>query len=297
MRPVVFDGVDLLGMQRPENAVELAGSLDAWRARHFAAVCMGEAALVLPGLRPSGGALSAAVHLARHGVRAGLVAAIEDDARGRAVLADVKDAGVDVDGVALLPPRGRILTASARRVVPLSGDEQASLSIPEGWTYELLLISGLPSALLPAAAMCRAARAAHRSGACVVVDVNARRSVWKGQDPRQIHAILREADVVHCSTDDLVSLWTDSTSLRAAMRPTATFVATDGAGEAVASGTFGEVVVAPREVLRSTVPGAGDAFTAAVCRELLRAEAHVDWERVLHRGHAAAHERIRAELG
>lgn len=297
MRPVVFDGVNLLGVQRPETAVELVGSVDAWRARHFATVCIGEAALALPGLRPCGGALEAAVHLVRRGVRTGLVAAIEDDARGRAVLADVREAGVDVDGVALVPPRSRILTASTRRVVPLSGDEQPALSIPEGWTYELLLISGLSPALLPAAALCRAARAARRTGACVVVDVNARRSQWKGQDPRQIHAILREADVVRCSTDDLVSLWTDSTSLRAAMRPTATFVATDGAGEAIASGPFGEVAVAPREVLRTSVPGAGDAFTAAICRELLDAPARVEWDRVLMRAHAAANERIRAADG
>jgi sugar/nucleoside kinase (ribokinase family) len=155
------------------------------------------------------------------------------------------------------------------------------------------LVSGLSPALVPAAALCRTARAARRAGALVVVDINARRPLWRGREPRTVQAILREADVVRCSTDDLVSLWIDPASVRAAMRESSTLVMTDGPGQAVASGPFGEIVVAPREVLPDTAVGAGDAFTAALCRGLLGAKGRFDWERALHEAHAAAHERIR----
>ncbi len=294
MRPVVFegDGVDLLSLPR---RAELVGSVEAWQARHFSVVCAGEA--IPPTTRqPRGGAVEASVHLAARGMRVGLVAALDDEARGRAMLASVKELGVDVDGVALVPPRMRLVLSDARRSVPLRPEDEPPLSLPDGWTYELLLLSGLGPGLLPASALCRAARAARRTGALVVVDLNARRALWSGRDVRQIHAILREADVVRCSTDDLLSLWTDTLSLRAAMRSSSTLVCTDGPARAVATGPFGEVVVAPQEILRESAAGAGDAFTAAMCHELLRAEARVDWERVLRAAHAAAHARIRSGL-
>lgn len=262
--------------------------------RRFAVVCMGEALLLAPSFRPSGGALEASLQLARHGLHVALCAALEDDARGRAVRAVVREAGVDVEGIELVPPRGHLVTSASRRVVPLHVEDVSPLSVPDAFSYELLLVSGLAPSLVPTAALIRAARAARRSGALVVVDVNARRSQWRGQDPRQIHALLREADVVRCSTDDLVSLWTDSSMLAAVLRPAATFVLTDGPARAHAVGPFGEVHVAPPEILRGTVPGAGDAFTAGLCHELLRSKSVIDWEHVLGAAHRAAHARILA---
>jgi len=292
------DDVELLAPHRRSEVVEVAGSVAEWRAQHFKVVCVGEALLSVggsSGFRPSGGALSAAVLLARRGLQVGLTAALEDDAHGRAVVTDLKQSGVDVGGIALVPPRSRLVASDARRVVPLRPEDEPPLSVPDGWRSELLLVSGLSPALIPAAALCRAARAARRGGAVVVVDINARRALWRGRDPRTVHAILREADVVRCSSDDLVSLWTDPTTVRAAMRESATFVLTDGPGQAVASGPFGEIAVAPREVLAGTVPGAGDAFTAALCEDLVQVHGRFDWERALHHAHAAAHARICAE--
>ncbi|MGZ5971476.1 MAG: hypothetical protein ACXWP4_27590, partial [Polyangiales bacterium] len=95
-------------------------------------------------------------------------------------------------------------------------------------------------------------------GAFVVIDVNARRHLWNGRDPRTIFGLLREADVVRCSTRDLLGLWTDAASIRAAMRPTAELIIADGFGR-------------------------GDSFTAAICADLLRVgdPSRVDWERAL----------------
>jgi sugar/nucleoside kinase (ribokinase family) len=143
------------------------------------------------------------------------------------------------------------------------------------------------------AALCKAARAARRAGTIVVVDVNARWHVWAGRDPRAIRTVLREADVVRCSAEDLAVLGLDVATVRAALRRTAVLVVSNGTRSAWATGPFGEIAQAPRgpAVFRPT--GAGDAFTAALCAELVRAgnagENRIElWERALERGHAAA---------
>lgn len=292
MRRVALDGVDLLARPplggSPVAGVEVASSVSEWRARRFAIVCLGEAESPSP-YRARGGAVEAALQLARHGLHVGLVASLDDEPSGRALLDQLRDAGIGVEGVALERPRTRILLSDARHSAPLRAEDEPPLTLPAGWSFELLLISGVAPGLIPLAAKCRAARAARRAGAPVVVDLNARRSAWRARDARQLYALLREADVVRASTDDLMSLWTDALTLRAAMRPTATFVLTDGASRASASGPFGELSLPPRALSPRSSPGAGDAFTAALCRELLSAGASVDWERAIRAGHAAAH--------
>lgn len=212
------------------------GSVDVFKATHFDVLCMGETILELGkhALRPSGGAWNASIALAHSGLRVGLCGALPDGPDAREIIRNSQ--GVDASGVALV--------ARPISIVQRAEDDVA-LEVPSGWTSRLLLISGLPSALEPLAALCRAARAARRAGALVVVDVNARRAIWNGKDPRTMHGLLREADLVRCSTKDLLSLWTDAASIESAMRARSLLVRMDGHGR-------------------------GDALTAALCHELLR---------------------------
>ncbi len=165
------------------------------------------------------------------------------------------------------------------------------------WAASVLLISGLSPALAYTAELCRAARAARRAGTIVVVDVNARRHAWAGHDPRTVRALVGEADVLRYSSADLLGLGMGGEAVLAAARRGAVVVTTDGAGPARAAGPFGEIVSVPRVVAPVKRPGAGDAFTAAICAELARAaHAGIDradmWDRALRRGHAAAEARL-----
>jgi sugar/nucleoside kinase (ribokinase family) len=164
--------------------------------------------------------------------------------------------------------------------------------MPDGWSAQVLLISGLTPVVSYAATLCKAARAARRHGTLVVVDVNARRHLWMGRDPRAITMVLREADVVRCSAEDRAVLGLDAEAIQARLRPKSIFVASSGGGDAWAVGPFGKVVSAPRKSLALRASGAGDAFTAAICAELSRAghagESHGGlWETALERGQAA----------
>jgi 2-dehydro-3-deoxygluconokinase len=289
-----------------------AGRADATRAAcvasprvsTFDVICAGEALwdLAAPGaaslrFRPGGGAVNAAVALARSGLRVGLAAALGDDAPGRALLARVAAAGVDVEGVALVPARtGLVVLEDAggtQHVVAHRAEDELPVSVPAGWAAAVLLLSGISPALAPIAGLCRAARAARRTGTVVVVDLNARWHLWAGRDPRTLHALLREADVVRCSAADLAGLGLDDAQVRAVMRQSAALVLTQGAGAARVTGPFGEIALRPPVVATTRAAGAGDAFTAAICAEIARAGDHGParpdlWTRAIQRGHAAA---------
>ena len=185
----------------------------------------------------------------------------------------------------------------ARRVLAHRVADHLPVAVPAVWSARILLVSGLSPALAPMAALCKAARAARREGALVVVDVNARREVWAPHDARVIRAILGEASVVRCSTADLAALRVvGPDTLRAGHAAGgATLVVTDGPGVAVATGPFGEVARAPAAVSPRRLPGAGDAFTAAICAELVhgeREEQAETWDRALRRGHRDARARV-----
>src|SRR5689334_10929886 len=79
------------------------------RPRGFDVICAGEAVLNMAqrdGLifRPEGGAINAALALARQGLRIGLASVLSDDTSGRAILAKVAASGVDIGGVELARP-------------------------------------------------------------------------------------------------------------------------------------------------------------------------------------------------
>lgn len=258
--------------------MNLADPVSALRARRFHVICVGEAELVVGrnGLRPGGGAVQAALALARSGLGVGLAASVAHDLN----VESLRAAGIDVDGV-LFGESSVLLNA---------GD--APIVVPDVWSSKLLLISGVSASLSRAASLCRAARAARRAGALVVVDVNARPHAWTGQDSRAIHALLREADVVRCSTADMIALWMDRGSLRSSMRDDAVLLTTDGPGAARARGMFGEVAVPATYGART--PGCGDVFTAAVVTDLARGhdprlDARAFWEATLRRAHRATY--------
>jgi sugar/nucleoside kinase (ribokinase family) len=283
---------------------------------HFDVVCAGEARWDLRAphasqqpssraahLRPGGGAVSAALALARRGLRVGLATAFGDDTLGRTLLERVAAAGVDVGGVELTPPaQGLVFVegVGASRQVLSFRETETPVAVPAAWSSQVLLLSGLSPVVSYAAALCKAARAARRAGTVVMVDVNARRHAWAGRDPRAIFMLLREADIVRSSAGDCASLGVELDALRASLRPGAVLVASNRAGDAWAAGPFGEVArPRPKEAALSAGTGAGDAFTAAVCAEIARAghagHGHVElWDRALTRAQAAAGERARA---
>ena len=196
----------------------------------FDVVCAGEALWRLAEgedalrLRPGGGAVKAAFALARQGLRVGLATVLADDVAGRELVAKLAARGIDVGGVELAQrSSGIVLTegrGGARQVVSFREEEQP-IAIPAGWTSQVLLLSGMSPVVSHGAALCKAARAARRAGTVVVVDVNASWHLWKGRDPRNIRMVLREADVVWCSAEDLFGLDLDVASLQAALRPSA----------------------------------------------------------------------------
>jgi sugar/nucleoside kinase (ribokinase family) len=271
--------------------------------RAFDVICAGDAFLNVAardgslGFRPGGGAITSALAIAAQGLRVGLVTVLPDDTRGRALLARVAANGIDVGGVQLgRPGRGLVFVRGGARQVVSLGEEDEPIDVPGGWSSQVLLLSGMSPVVSHGAALCKAARAARRAGTIVVVDVNARWDLWQGRDSRAIRMVLREADVVWCSAQDLFGLDMDLPTLRASLRKSAVLVRSDGAGHASATGPFGEVTRTRKENIPMAPLAEGDAFTAAICSELARA-GHTDegggvlWARALARGHAAVVER------
>lgn len=241
-----------------------------------------------------GGAINAALALARQGLRVGLASVLTDDVSGRTLRAKVAARGVDVGGVELVTPSSGLvfMRGGARQVLSLREDEQP-MTVPEAWSSRLLLLSGMSPAVSHGAALCKAARAARRAGTTVVVDVNASWDLWQGRDPRSIRMVLREADVVWCSAQDLHGLQMDVPALRATLRPNAVLVSSDGLGHASATGPFGEVADTLAKSDTPTPLAEGDAFTAAICSELVQAGQTGEgggalWARALRRAHTAA---------
>jgi 2-dehydro-3-deoxygluconokinase len=246
--------------------------------------------------RPGGGAVEVALALAHQGLRVGLATVLTDDEIGRRSLERIAASNVHVGGVSLARPRAGFVLVDASggaRQVPSPAEEDPPLEVPVGWSSRIMVLSGLSPVVSHAAALCKAARAARRDGALVLIDFNASLHVWVGRDPRTIRSVLREVDVARCSYADLAVLGMDVAMAREALRPTAVLLVSDGTGRAVATGPFGEVVVARREAIALRPLGAGDAFTAAVCAELTRPGEPGEspsalWHRALVRGCAAA---------
>ncbi|MBS2020482.1 MAG: carbohydrate kinase family protein [Deltaproteobacteria bacterium] len=272
----------------------------------FDVICAGEAQwkVAMPTtrvsgmpLRPGGGAVDLALALARERLHVGLATIMSDDDVGRRSLARLRESRVDTGGVKLARPRGGLVlvdATGAANELTRAPEESTTFEIPESWSSDLLLLSGLSPVTSRAAILCREARRARRRGTLVAIDFNASLHAWAGRDPRTILMVLREVDVARCSVADLAVLGMEIAQVRASLRETAALVVNNAAGAAVATGPFGQVAITPKDarpVLGSR--GAGDAFTAAMCTELLRPgdpgeSASASWHRALHRGLMAA---------
>jgi pfkB family carbohydrate kinase len=162
-----------------------------------------------------------ALALAREGRRVGLATVLADDAAGRAWFERIAEAGVDVGGVTLARPRTGFVLVDASggaNQVPTDVEEQPPLEVPEAWTSELLLLSGLSPVVSHAAALCKAARAARRKGTLVLLDFNASLHAWAGRDARTIRMVLREVDAARCSLADLAVVGLDVAMVRELLR-------------------------------------------------------------------------------
>jgi sugar/nucleoside kinase (ribokinase family) len=264
--------------------------------RSLDVVCVGEAAWdlrALPGMSldeaeevrlvPGGGAVLTAIELSRLGARAALCAAFGDDPIGRGLLARVGAAGVDVRFVRLSSVRTGLVFIGASRDKD-GGQSFVSYRDPEAEARALEVI--LPdhfgarvvhlSALIPTRGELhlfhRAVLAAHRDGALLSLDLNARPRFFRGE-PRAIpEAIIRAMDVIKCAQVDLQVMGLSSVDdLRAHARPDAVILSTSGAGPVRVSGPFGAIERSPAPIDGVDPTGAGDAFCAGFLAELTSA--------------------------
>jgi sugar/nucleoside kinase (ribokinase family) len=225
-------------------------------------------------LKPGGGVVNSALALARRGLRVGLATNLLDDRFGRAQRTRLASAGIDVGGV-VLERRSSTLLLDGTFGQSIRG-ATGVVEIPERWSSQVLLLAGLTPVVAQSASLCKAARAARRASTLVVLDVCARWQVWAGHDPRTMRMVLREADVVRCTTEDLTVLDMDASAVRAALRKDAVLVVTTTANAAWATGPFGAIerAAAPREV------------AASICAELARTpdpQRPDVWDRALQR--------------
>ena len=241
--------------------------MDEVRPRTFDAICAG-ATFDLT----RGGAVNVGLALARSGHR---VAVATSGTVARSLQVELVARRVELS--VAQPEAGLLLGETA-------------FSVPEEWSSRLLLLSGVAPSVPYAAAMCRAARAARRKQAIVVLDLNAHWNRWRGHDPRSMRALLREADVVRCGPEDLAMLGSDATAMTTLLRRDAVSVVTNALGITTAFGAFGHVAVSPARQRHLRVVGAGDALTGAICAALVsRADRGEEfWHRALGAGHAAA---------
>jgi 2-dehydro-3-deoxygluconokinase len=201
----------------------------------------------------------------------GWAAVLEDDRRGRALLAEMAAAHVQVGAVSLASSGTDLVVVDASggwSGLVSNRDEAVQVELPPFWSSQVLLLSGLRPATSSLAALCKAARKARRDGTVVVLDVVGSLRDWTGHDARVLSMVIREADVVRCSFFDLAVIGADAAAVRRTMRSNATLVLDDDGG-AIAMGTFGDVrVQASRE--SSTTEVLAESYTAAICAEYAR---------------------------
>jgi sugar/nucleoside kinase (ribokinase family) len=225
--------------------------------------------------------------LAVSGLRVGWAAVVEDDRRGRTLLAELAALDVEIGGAKLATVGTDLVVvdgSGAWSGLLSDRGKRAPVEIPVSWSSRVLLLSGLTPLTSSLAAFCKAARRARRDGTVVVLDLVGSLRDWNGQDSRLISMVLREADVVRCSLLDLAVIGTDTMAVRGAMKPNATLFLDDETG-ARALGTFGDVrVQVPRP--STAAEGLAEGYTAAICVEYARPHGVEEtlagrWHRVL----------------
>jgi len=225
---------------------------------------------------PGGAPANLAVALARLGMRAAIVGAVSNDAFGDALAARLRAAGVDVSSIVRLPNRtGLAFVRRDARGEPsflfyrhetadmMLAPKHVCASTLEGARFAALGTSTMVREPLASATRQFLALAA-REGAAVALDLNVRAHLWKS--PRAMRAAVAElasrAALVKGSRADLAALGGQAFVRRHARA--ATWIVTDGAGVARATGAHGTVEVPALRAKCVDATGAGDAFFAGV---------------------------------
>jgi 2-dehydro-3-deoxygluconokinase len=278
----------------------------------------GPAESVRTWIRTVGGAESnVACHLAGLGVRAGWVSAVGDDALGRAVVAAVAAAGVDVSGVAVDPirPTGLYIKEIGPSGTPVryyrSGSAASNIG-PELLTTMdvngVLLVhtSGITPALSPSCqAMMRALFALPRPTHRISFDLNWRPALWADRDPSVLRELADAADIVLVGADEAHAVWgsAEPARIRTILSGPSTLVIKQGERGAtmierdLATGRDRPEVFEPALRLDVVEPiGAGDAFAAGFLASTLDGASP---RRRLRAGHlqAASALRTREDVG
>jgi 2-dehydro-3-deoxygluconokinase len=264
------------------------------------ALCIGESmALFVPAApgpvhrvrdwkRTVGGAESnVACHLAALGITSAWVSAVGDDPFGRALLAEISAAGVDVSGVRIDRdrPTGVYFKETAATGSPVryyrTGSAAAGLG-PGLLTeldltgVELVHLSGITPALSAGCQeLVRALLEAPRDGRLVSFDVNWRPALWASLDRRELAHLAGLADIVLVGDDEAEIVWGtgDPARLRVLLPAPRTLVVKHGARGATLVQDSAPPVFVPALQVEVVEPvGAGDAFAAGFLAATLRGE-------------------------
>jgi fructokinase len=242
-------------------------------------------------VRHGGGApANVARTLARLGVPTSIVTAVGNDALGEGLVAELRAAGVGVEGVLRCSARTGVtfvdVAANGARSFLFYRHPSADMTLsiemladldPCVLTADWLHVGSSSLAREPSrAATLDAIERARASGAKLSIDVNARGHLWSSREELRavVLPVTLAADVVKVNEDDLGALGfsRDGAGARAlhARRDGVTFFTSGPRG---AHGWWGDVSVKARArtVRVVDVTGAGDAFTAGSLAILARA--------------------------
>lgn len=240
----------------------------------------GETVLGTGGTRAAGGkGANQALAAALLGARVRFVGAVGDDADAQTALASLREAGVDLDAVAVaagIPTGLAIITVSddgentivvvpgANATVPPETAEAAVARMGEG---DVLLLQGE----LPRETTQTAARAAASAGQRVVLNV----APWVSLAPDVLRLadplVLNEHEARSALAELGIAAGQDSAADARALHAagvTSVVVTTGAAGAVLATASGVEAVASPR-VRAVDTTGAGDAFTGALAARLL----------------------------
>ncbi|MBP2324633.1 2-dehydro-3-deoxygluconokinase [Kibdelosporangium banguiense] len=274
-------------------------------------LCLGETmALFVPGepgpvdqvrtwIRTFGGAESnVACNLAMLGLRAGWVSAVGQDAFGKALLAAVGSAGVDVSGVVVDParPTGLYIKESNAGGSPVRYYRQGSAASGMGpelldkldLNVRVLHLTGITAALSDSCLdLTRALFAVPRPTHKLSFDLNWRPKLWASRDPAVLRELANAADIVLAGDDETQEVWgtSDPAEIRRILPGPSSLVIKHGARGATLLEN-GEQVFQPALRVDVVEPvGAGDAFAAGFLAATLAGQTPV---RRLRSGHLQA---------
>nr|WP_026316965.1 sugar kinase [Actinokineospora enzanensis] len=266
-------------------------------------LCLGESMAVFVPAEPGpahevrawtrvvGGAESnVACALAGLGVPAAWVSAVGDDPFGRAVVAAVAAAGVDVSGVHVDParPTGLYIKESDAAGSPVRYYRRGSAAAAMGpevldrvdlADVGVVHVSGITAALSAACRdLLRAVLDLPRTGFRVSFDLNWRPALWVGEDPGVLRDLAARADLLLVGADEAETVWGAArpADIRALLPEPETLLVKQGAQGATlitrdpATGHDLPPVFEPALRVEVVEPvGAGDAFAAGFLAAVL----------------------------